>query len=76
MAAGTVLFASDLLGGLVLTKSDELRVTEVVVGGPLEEIDLCDEDWSQPAAVLHLTDEHDIYCVSSTLVTERPATSA
>jgi hypothetical protein len=46
VAARSGLFAPDLLGGLVLTKTDELRVTEMIVGGPFKEIDLCDQDRS------------------------------
>ena len=53
MAARLSLFAPDLLGRHVLTKSDELRVT-VIVGGPFKEIDHFDQDRSQPLAVLHI----------------------
>jgi hypothetical protein len=49
-----VLFASDVPCRLVLAKRHELRVTQVTIASPFEEIDLCDEHWFQPAAVLHL----------------------
>lgn len=39
---------------LVIAQGDELPMPEVMVAGPLEELEVTDENWLQPAAIGHL----------------------
>ncbi len=52
--ASDVLLSDNLLRRLVLAQSDELRVSEVVVTRPFEELELPDEYGLQPLTVGHL----------------------
>ena len=45
---GLLALADDFLGGLVVAKADEARMTEFVVAGPFREADLCDEFGCDP----------------------------
>lgn len=46
--------ATDIPCRLVVAERDELRVAQVIVTGPLDELDLRDEDRLQPSTIHHL----------------------
>jgi hypothetical protein len=48
------LLAADVLRALIFTQAEELGMPQVIVGGPLEELELADEHRLQPLALGHL----------------------
>ena len=50
----SVLLFHDILCRLVLAQTNEFRMAQMVIGGPLKKFELADEHWLQPHALGHL----------------------
>ena len=48
------LLAFDRVRGFIVAQANESGMAKVIVLGPLQKLELADQDWLQPPAIRHL----------------------